>query len=469
MIEDRVRGIGHLTTACQCLIVLVFFWLWLFIYSEVIPSGEGLNLTSYGGYSLLIVLGLVLESLLRDRPNPAFPVRKPSIIPQIPRALRQTTVAVGFLLFVLVLSKDRYVSRLFLFSLIPTLYVALLYSGHMFPRLLARRLFCGKREERMILIGSPKRANQIRDWLLAKREYGFHPVGILTNDRNLPNAWPKILGTPCQLDAFVTEHGVTQVILLQLPEATSGFDEVLNTVQKRGLRLTILSDLEEQLQHSVFSFEDDGLKFFGFHREPLENPLNRIIKRVLDLAIALPSIIIVLPVAAIFVKIAHCLQSPGPLFHQQTRAGIQNRKFKILKFRTMHVSNQSIATPAKVGDTRTFPLGRFFRRVSIDEIPQFLNVLSGKMSVVGPRPHLIEHNQQFGELLVNYHIRAFVKPGMTGLAQVRGFRGEATTREAIAARLQSDLVYLEKWSLILDFTIILRTCFQVVFPPKTAR
>ena len=91
------------------------------------------------------------------------------------------------------------------------------------------------------------------------------------------------------------------------------------------------------------------------------------------------------------------------------------------------------------------------------------------MSVVGPRPHLIEHNQQFGELLVNYHIRAFVKPGMTGLAQVRGFRGEATTREAIAARLQSDLVYLEKWSLILDFTIILRTCFQVVFPPKTAR
>ena len=91
------------------------------------------------------------------------------------------------------------------------------------------------------------------------------------------------------------------------------------------------------------------------------------------------------------------------------------------------------------------------------------------MSVVAPRPHLIEHNQQFAELLVNYHIRAFVKPGMTGLAQVRGFRGEATTREAIAARLQSDLVYLEKWSLILDFTIILRTCFQLVFPPKTAR
>jgi len=469
MIEDRVRGIGNLTLACQCLIALVIFWLWLLIYSKVVPSGEGINLTSYGGYSLLILMGLVLESLLRDRSNPAFPVRKPSVILQIPRALGQTTVAVGFLLFVLVLSKDRYVSRLFLFSLIPALYVALLYSGHLFPRFLARRLFRGNRKETMILIGNPKRANKIRDWLLAKREFGFHPVGILTNDRNLPNAWPEILGTPDQLDAFVTKYDATQVILLQLPEATSGFDEILNTVQKRGLRLTILSNLDEQLQHSVFSFEDDGLKFFAFHHEPLENPLNRIVKRALDLAIALPSILIVLPTAAIFVKIAHCLQSPGPLFHRQTRAGIQNRKFEILKFRTMHPSNQNLATPAKAGDTRIFPLGRLFRRISIDEIPQFLNVLSGKMSVVGPRPHLIEHNEAFAELLLNYHIRAFVKPGITGLAQVRGFRGEATTREAIAARLQSDLVYLERWSLILDFSIILRTCFQVVFPPKTAR
>jgi putative colanic acid biosynthesis UDP-glucose lipid carrier transferase len=469
MIEDRVRGIGNLTIACQCLTALVIFWLWLLIYSEVIPNGEGINLTSYGGYSLLIALGLVLESLLRDRPYPAFPVRKPSIILQIPRALRQTTVAVGFLLFILVLSKDRYVSRLFLFGLIPLLYVALLYSGHVLPRLLACRLFCGNREERMILIGNPKRANKIRDWLLAKREFGFHPVGILTNDRNLPNAWPKILGTPDQLDAFVAEYNVTQVILLQLPEATSGFDEVLNTVQKRGLRLAILSNLEEQLQHSVFSFEDDGLKFFSFHHEPLENPLNRIVKRTLDVAIALPSVLVVLPAAAIFVKIAHCLQSPGPLLHRQTRAGIQNRRFQILKFRTMHLNNQSIATPAKGADARIFPLGRWLRRLSIDEIPQFLNVLSGKMSVVGPRPHLIEHNQAFAELLLNYHIRAFVKPGITGLAQVRGFRGEATTREAIAARLQSDLVYLEKWSLILDFSIILRTCFQFVFPPKTAR
>ena len=468
MIQDRVRGIGNLTTACQCVVALATFWMWLLIYNTAVPGGEGINLKSYFGYSLLIALGLVLESLLRERANPSFPVRRPSIILQIPHALRQTAVAVGFLLFTLFLSKDSYASRIFLFGLIPALYLALLYSGHLLPRFLARRLLGGRREERIVLIGSPKRAKKIREWLQVKREYGFDPVGMLTEDRNLPNAWPKILGTPEQLDRIASEHNVTQVILLQLPDATIGLDEVLKTVQRRGLRLAILSNLDEQLRHAVFSFEDDGLRFFALHHEPLENPFNRVVKRALDVAIAMPAIIVVLPLAAIFVKLAHLFQSPGPLLHTQTRAGIQNRKFKILKFRTMHVNNGSEAKQAKKGDARIFPIGRFLRRFSIDELPQFLNVLTGKMSVVGPRPHLVEHNHAFAELLENYHIRAFVKPGMTGLAQVRGFRGEAITTEAIAARLKSDLVYLENWSLILDSSIVLRTCLQLLFPPKTA-
>ena len=109
------------------------------------------------------------------------------------------------------------------------------------------------------------------------------------------------------------------------------------------------------------------------------------------------------------------------------------------------------------------------RRFSIDEIPQFLNVLRGTMSLVGPRPHLVEHNDKFAELLSNYHTRTFVKPGMTGLAQVRGFRGEATKRDDIAARLQSDLLYLENWSMILDLSIIARTIFHLFVPPKQAR
>jgi exopolysaccharide biosynthesis polyprenyl glycosylphosphotransferase len=469
MIQYRVQGISNLVTACESLLTLVLFWIWIALYQAIVPGGEGINLGYYTGYSFLIVIGLWLESVFRVRGHIAFPADRPSIIRQIPRALRQTAVAVGFLLFVLVLSKDRYLSRVFLFTFIPALYLMLLFGGHILPRFLAQHLFRGTREERMLLIGSPKRASKIRDWLSAKREYGFHTVGILTEDRNVPNPWPAILGAPAELDAILAQHAVTQVILLQLPEATSGFNEMLRTIHKQGSRLVILSNLDEQLHHPVFAFEDDGLKFFAFHLEPLENPFHRVVKRVLDVAIALPATLLVFPFAAAFVKLLQSFQSPGPLLYRQTRTGIQNRKFEILKFRTMHPGNREEAKQATDGDPRIFPAGHLLRRFSIDEIPQFLNVLKGTMSIVGPRPHLVEHNDKFAELLSNYQIRTFVKPGMTGLAQVRGFRGEATNREEIAARLQSDLVYLENWSLILDLSIIARTIWHLFVPPKTAR
>jgi len=120
------------------------------------------------------------------------------------------------------------------------------------------------------------------------------------------------------------------------------------------------------------------------------------------------------------------------------------------------------------GDARVFGFGRWMRKMSIDELPQFINVLKGEMSVTGPRPHLLEHNAQFAEQMTNYHIRTFVKPGITGLAQVRGFRGEVSSPQEIARRLESDISYLENWRLALDISIIARTVWQVLAPPKTA-
>jgi lipopolysaccharide/colanic/teichoic acid biosynthesis glycosyltransferase len=239
--------------------------------------------------------------------------------------------------------------------------------------------------------------------------------------------------------------------------------------QQRGVRFLIYNNLSEELRHPVVTFLDDGLAFFALRDEPLENPFNRVCKRLLDLLIALPSIFLLLPIAAIIIRIFQFFQSPGPLLHRQIRAGIQNRRFCLLKFRTMHPGHDQLDRQAKVDDPRIFAAGRLFRRISLDELPQFFNVLRGEMSVVGPRPHLIEHNQAFAELLANYHIRALVKPGMTGLAQVRGFRGEAKTPSDISARLQSDLAYLENWSLLLELSIITRTIWQLIFPPKNAR
>jgi lipopolysaccharide/colanic/teichoic acid biosynthesis glycosyltransferase len=134
----------------------------------------------------------------------------------------------------------------------------------------------------------------------------------------------------------------------------------------------------------------------------------------------------------------------------------------------MHADNPEEARQAVPGDARVFGFGRWMRRLSVDELPQFINVLRGDMSVTGPRPHMIEHNAQFARQMANYHVRTFVKPGITGLAQVRGFRGEARSSEEIARRLESDISYLENWRLALDVSIIARTAWQMLAPPKSA-
>src|SRR5439155_22692118 len=130
-------------------------------------------------------------------------------------------------------------------------------------------------------------------------------------------------------------------------------------------------------------------------------------------AIALPVILVIFPLLALIVFISQRFQSPGPLFHVQERAGMQNRQFKIYKFRTMHSNKGEISRQASVADERVYPLGKWFRKLSVDDVPQFWNVLRGDMSIVGPRPHLIEHNQQFSKFMVNYHVRTLVKPGIT--------------------------------------------------------
>jgi putative colanic acid biosynthesis UDP-glucose lipid carrier transferase len=276
-----------------------------------------------------------------------------------------------------------------------------------------------------------------------------------------------VLGTIEQFDEICHTSEITQVVLLELCP-TEVARSLLAKCQQRGMRLLIVNDLAEQIRHPIRCVVDEGINLVTLHEEPLENPLNRVLKRTFDFALAIFVVVSVLPWLIVLVWLCQRLQSPGPLWYRQQRAGLQNRPFSILKFRTMHTENGDETVQAKRGDARIYPLGRWLRRFSLDEIPQFLNVLSGEMSVVGPRPHLLEHNKQFAEVIKQYHLRTFIKPGITGLAQVRGFRGEARTPDDISARLHSDLIYLENWSLALDIGIVLRTIWQMLRPPATA-
>jgi len=464
MVTQRTEGLYRVFVLCQIVLVALLFWfgVWIMV-TFYAPAVEGLTFRRYSIYCSVLVLGMTLEALSRSK---NYLIRDELVRPHR-LSLRQTIASAGLLVLYLVATKDAFISRIFFFNFVPWLYVALLFSHHYLPALLSRGIF--RREERTLLVGPTERAAQLHDWLRRKAEIGLRTVGMLSDGKAENNgADVPLLGRPDQLERVISEYGITQVILLEFPLFTEANQNIIRVCDQLGIRLFILSDLEERLRHSVTHFEDGGFRFIGLREEPLENPLNRFFKRAIDLLIAIPVILICFPLLALVVFIAQRFQSPGPLFHVQRRAGMQNRQFEIYKFRTMRPDHQEVARQARDGDERVYPLGKWFRKLSIDEVPQFWNVLRGDMSIVGPRPHLIEHNNQFSRFLENYHVRTFVKPGITGLAQIRGYRGEARNAADIENRITCDIEYLENWNLSLECDIILRTVAQLFFPPRSA-
>src|SRR5437764_3096679 len=411
----------------------------------------------------MLVLGMLLEAFTRSK---NYFLQNELLRPHR-LSLRQTVASVGLLVIFLIATKDAFISRVFFFNFVPWLYVTLLFSHYYLPSILARGIF--RNEDKTLLVGSSRRAEQLGEWLQRKADIGLRTVGLICEE-NIDNTRGGIpvLGKPNEIEKVIVDQGITQVILLEFPLFANAYQNVIQTCDQLGIRLLILSDLEERLRHSVTHFEDGGFRFIGLREEPLENPLNRFLKRGIDFAIALPVILVIFPVLAGIVFIAQRLQSPGPLFHIQKRAGMQNRQFEIYKFRTMHSNNGAISRQASATDQAVYPLGKWVRKVSIDEVPQFWNVLRGDMSIVGPRPHLIEHNREFSKFMGNYQVRTFVKPGITGLAQVRGFRGEARNNADIENRVACDIEYLENWNLTLECGIIVRTFAHLFRPPGSA-
>jgi len=192
---------------------------------------------------------------------------------------------------------------------------------------------------------------------------------------------------------------------------------------------------------------------------PALTTFDKFCKRVFDLVIAIIALIVFLPLLVI-ISIVVKLDSSGPVFYKQLRHGYKNRPFNILKFRTLYPGEDDYFSQVVKGDARVTRIGRILRRTNIDELPQLLNVLHGTMSIVGPRPHAVPHNESFGEALPNLWRRHSVKPGITGWAQVNGCRGETDTVSKMEKRLNYDLHYIEHWSLFLDVKIVFMTLFS---------
>ena len=211
----------------------------------------------------------------------------------------------------------------------------------------------------------------------------------------------------------------------------------------------------------------DDMEIFTTYENPLQNSINRFIKRVFDIVMSTIFLIptaFILPILWIIIK----TQSPGPLFFKQKRTGLDGKEFVMLKFRSMHVNKDADRLQATKDDPRKYPFGNFMRKANIDELPQFWNVLKGDMSIVGPRPHMLAHTEMYSQLIDKYMVRHFVKPGVTGWAQVTGFRGETKELWQMEGRVRRDIWYMEHWTIWLDLRIVWLTMKTIFVPDKNA-
>jgi exopolysaccharide biosynthesis polyprenyl glycosylphosphotransferase len=466
MISDRNRGIYEITLICQCVIVSLFFWCWVILcVDNAVQSHQ--NLRYYFACNAFLLIGLIAGGSLA-RVSSRFTT--PDFDVAIRHSTHQWLICVFYFVLFNVTQGNRPLSSVAMVEFISALLVVLFLTSRYLPSLLARLNFHGVSRERILIVGSTAKTQFLGKWLDAKRMLGFDVVGLLTDD---PSPHSDIdlnaVGTLGELERVVETHKVTNVIMAEFPPNDTLLRKVIDVCEFKGLRMMVVSDLHHKFGSSVSIYPDDDFFFVGLREEPLENPFNRFMKRILDIAVSLPVVILVLPPLMACVWLVQRRQSPGPLFFIQKRDGVRNRPFNIVKFRSMHLNNSTEnKLPTSKDDPRLYPAGSFLRQTSLDEMPQFWNVLLGDMSVVGPRPHLSSFNQQYRQNYAKAYVRSFVKPGITGLAQVSGYRGDAKTAQECALRMQADIAYLENWSLGTDIRLILRTTLQMIFPPKTA-
>lgn len=465
MVSQRSIGIRGLALIWQVILVTLSYWGWMLVWQSALV-GQREVVQRYLLLNEFLLVGLLLGSG-RAREGAGL---EHNWVLAVRRSMRQAFWAL-FCVFLVsfVLQNPTDNVRSFFFSYLPWLYLTLFFSNYLLPSVLGHYAFSGDREERVALAGTPEQAAMIKPWLERKSLVGLKTVGLVCPGSAMDGVSPfPLLGNLENLGPILQQRGITQLIVLDLSLGSSWLRQLTQLCEGAAVRLLALHDPSDYFNHSTTTFEDDGLRFIGLREEPLESPLNRLIKRVVDLCLASVVVTFVLPFTTALVWLIHRFQSPGPVFFKQQRSGMMGRPFVMLKYRTMHVNTAREDQQASRHDPRVFPLGKWLRKLSVDELPQFLNVLRGDMSIVGPRPHLPQHDQLFASAMRRYPIRKLIRPGITGWAQVKGFRGEIHSPQDIQQRVEADIYYLERWSFSLDCLILLRTARHCIAPPSSA-
>lgn len=317
------------------------------------------------------------------------------------------------------------------------------------------RVVFGGNFRRVVIVGDGKSVEQLTQFFNENPDYGY----------KLINVYDLVDNKREQIEScfdFVINEKIDEIYCSLSDLTNTDINKFIDFTDNNLKILKFLPDNKEILSRNLIFDYYDYIPVISLRNIPLDETTNKIIKRIFDIVFSLIIILGVLswliPVLAILIRI----ESRGPIFFRQKRNGLNYHEFECFKFRSMTLNDIADLYQVSKNDPRITKIGKFIRKTSIDELPQFFNVLLGDMSVVGPRPHMVSHTEMYAKKIDKFMVRHFIKPGITGLAQTKGFRGEVETDKDIIYRVKYDIFYLENWSLLLDIKIVFLTIYNAI-------
>ena len=317
------------------------------------------------------------------------------------------------------------------------------------------RVSFGRNHRITVILGKNKKTNALEQFFNKNPEYGY-------NHKKTFNFKDKEESTLDACFQYIKDEMVDEIYCSVSELSNSQLNQIIDFADNNLKTLKFLPDNKDiyskRLKYEYYNYTP----ILSFRDIPLEDSVNLVFKRTFDILFSSAVIIFLLswltPIIAILIK----LESKGPVFFKQSRNGFNYKEFDCYKFRSMTPNENAHLHQATRGDQRITKIGKLIRKTSVDELPQFFNVLFGDMSVVGPRPHMVSHTNMYAKRIDKFMVRHFVKPGITGLAQVSGFRGEIETDKDIINRVKFDIFYIENWSILLDLKIIAQTAINTL-------
>jgi len=322
-------------------------------------------------------------------------------------------------------------------------------------------------KRRVIIVGTTHEGHELQNFFQRHKGAGYEFLGFFDNE--LRNGVDKadVKGGLNDIEHFCLENGVEEVYFALPLEFSDLLYQTREFCDRNTIYFRFAPDFSDLVKANYHVFLYDSLPVITMRNEPLGCTINLMLKRAFDIIFSLLVILFIFPFVFTIIAIAIKLDSPGPILFKQLRPGKRNRLFECYKFRTMYVNDETELQATK-NDSRVTKVGKILRKTNLDELPQFFNVLLGSMSVVGPRPNLISQLDKYSKIIDKYKVRHFITPGITGYAQVNGFRGETREKGLMEKRVEYDVKYIENWSFLLDLKIIIKTVTNMIKGEKNA-